>query len=87
MPGEHNPVVGLWPGLMQGVRRRHRAGQVVTTLHDHARNVRQPVGIGEQLTLSEPARIDEVVVLDAGEGNRELRVGECLDMLSGELQV
>ena len=39
----------------------------------------QPAGIGDQLALLEPALVDHIVILDAGDGDGEIVAGMLLD--------
>src|SRR5688572_17364593 len=77
---------GTGPGLMQFIGRNGRGRHVVTTLDDDTRNVGQPVGIGDQLTLRKPAPMEEVVVLDACESQRVRRIAELRNQAFVRLQ-
>ena len=48
--------IGLRPGQMQLVRGDRGGGDVIATLDDHGRNVCQPVGLRDQLTLANQPR-------------------------------
>src|SRR5690606_12033477 len=63
------------PGLVQVPGVLHRAHDVVAPVVDHAGDVGDPAGVAQQLVVDfeEPA-VDEIVVLDPGEGQGEMRV-------------
>ena len=68
------------PGLVQVPGVGQRAHHVVAAMHDHPGDVGDAVRVAQQLVLDlEEAAVDEVVVLDAGEGQRELRVFVAVD--------
>jgi len=70
--GRFRPSAGEIVGDLD---RRHH---VVTAMHDHAGDVPQPMRVGNQLIVGmEEAAIDEVVALDAGEGQRVVVFGEA----------
>src|SRR5690606_29750971 len=58
-----------------------RAWHVIATMHDHARNAPQLGCIAQQLPLFEPAAMNEKVVLDAREGEREVIVAKLVDRI------
>ena len=64
------------PGLVQRPGIARRARHVVAAMHDDAGNVLQPAGVADQLPVLEPAAMHEIVVLDAGEGDREILLAE-----------
>ena len=69
----HHDEVGLRPGLVEVPGRDGWRHHVIAALDDDARNAGQPVGVGDQLVvLPEEAAIDEIVALDAGEGDGEM---------------
>ena len=43
----------------------------------------QPSGIGDQLAFLEPAAVDHIMILDAGDGDREIVAGMLLDHVPG----
>ena len=74
----HHDELRLGPGLVQvpgGLRRR---GDVVAALDDHAGNVLQAMGVADELPLLEQALVDEIVVLDPGEGDGVVLVAELV---------
>src|SRR5690606_11367130 len=65
----------LRPRLVQVPRVLQRADHVVAAVHDHAGDVGDAVRVAQQLVLDlEESAVDEVVVLDPGEGQGELRI-------------
>src|SRR5690606_16205686 len=76
MPGGgRDDELGLGPRLLELPRVLNGAHHVVAAVDDDARDVGDPVGIPEELVLDlEEAAVHEVVVLDAGEGEGELRI-------------
>ena len=63
-----------------GVEREgsaRRADHIVATLDDGAGDVGDARAIGPQLAGCQPGIMGEVVVLDAGEGQREVRIGKA----------
>ena len=67
-----DPEFRFRPGLMQLVRGDCGSGDVIATLNDDRGNSGQPIDVGDQLTFSEPAAVEEVVVLDAREGQAQM---------------
>ena len=62
------------PGVLRG------ADDVVAAVHDDAGNAVQAVRVAQQLVVDvEEAAVDEIVVLDAREAQREMRVVVALD--------
>ena len=68
-----------------------RAGHVITALHDDAGNVAQLARVADQLAILQPAAMDEIMIFDSGEGEREIirimgrrqrRVGQQADRLA-----
>ena len=76
MPGGRaDHQLRLRPGLVQVPRIGDRADHVVAPVHDHAGDVGDAVGIAQQLVVGiEEPLVDEVMVLDARESQRELRI-------------
>src|SRR5690606_13671078 len=66
------------PRLVQLPRGDRRRGNVVAALNDHPRDVSEPVGVPDQLALLEEAFVDEVVVLDPGEGEGIMLLAELI---------
>src|SRR5215207_2990221 len=61
---------------MQLISRYGGCGDVVTPLHDDPWNVGQSASTRNQLTFGEPAAMKKVMILDAGESQREGRITE-----------
>ncbi|MPN53665.1 hypothetical protein SDC9_201329 [bioreactor metagenome] len=80
MTGQHHSQVRARQSLFQVVGRRRRAAHVVASLDDGGGNCGKPAGITNQLTLGHEAVVDEVVVLDPGERQGVVRVGELRDV-------
>ena len=66
--------LGFGPGLVQREGVPRRARHVVATVHDRARNARQPPGIAQQLALFQPGIMREEVIFDPREGQCEMPV-------------
>src|SRR5947208_16160145 len=82
MPGIRDDVeLDLGPGLLQFPRGDRRGAGVVAPLDDDAGDAAQLTRIAEQLAFLEPAVRGHVVILDAGDRDRDLRAGEMLDRL------
>src|SRR5215212_4756538 len=71
---------------MQLIRRYRGGRNVVTTLNDDPRNIGQSVSIRDQLTFCEPAAMKEIVILDARESQRVIRIAEVSDKALIRLQ-
>src|ERR1700733_2597885 len=69
----------LRPRAVERPRRLHRADDVVAPLHDRRGDLADLVDAGEELAPFQPRAVDEVVALDAREGERELRLPGLLD--------
>ena len=70
--------IGFRPGAREIVGNLDRGDNVVTAVHNHARDRTQTLCIGDQLVVDmEEAAIDEVVALDAGEGERIVVLGDA----------
>ena len=67
---------GLRPGAMQVVRGDRGSREVVTTFDDDPGNPSQSAGVRDQLAFCEPAAVEEIVVLDCAQGQRECRIAE-----------
>lgn len=79
----HYPQIGLRPGAMQIPCGSQRADHIVAALHDHCRDMPNPADVAQQLVvLLQEAGIDEVMALDAREGEREIIRGTGVDMLA-----
>src|SRR5437879_13791866 len=65
MPGvRHDPELGLGPGSMQLVRGYERANHVVASLHDHSRDLAEPVRVLEQGASLEKNLVHEIMRFD-----------------------
>ena len=62
----------LRPRLVQGPGGFGGAGHVVAAMNDDAGNVGQYSGIGDQLTIVQPAAMREIMIFDPCEGEREI---------------
>lgn len=80
MTCHHDSQIGTRQGSRQIDGRDVGAAHVVASLNDNSRDVGQLVGITQQLPLNHEPMIDKVVVLDAGEGQREVWIRELLDV-------
>src|SRR6476620_7366238 len=67
------------PALIQLIRGDCGSGNVVASLNDYRRNSGQSIDVGDQLTFSEPAAVEEIVVLDARESQGKCRIAEVGD--------
>jgi hypothetical protein len=81
VPNRHAPRLRsgetpLRPGLVQRPGVFRRAGHVVAAVHDDARDAMELVGVAQQLSLVQPAGIDEEMVFDARKGVGEFFVLE-----------
>src|SRR3990170_1006535 len=80
MPGVRpHHELGLRPRPVKVPGGDRRRADVIASLHDDATDVFQHTGITDELAVIEPAAVHEVVVLDAGKGEREARFGESRD--------
>ncbi len=85
--GRRHDQFRLRPDLVQVEGVLHRADHVVAAVDDDAGNVDDAVGIAQQLVVDlEEAGIGEVVVLDARERQRELRVGMAVGEIGVDVQ-
>jgi hypothetical protein len=69
------------PGVVKGPGGGGRGAHVVAALDDDGRDALQPIGPGDQLAFIEPASVDHVVILDPGDGDRDVVACEMLDGL------
>ncbi len=58
---------------MRGARR---ADHVIASLDDRTGDAAQPPRVAQELPLIQPAAMDEIMVLDARKGEREVRILE-----------
>src|SRR5690606_14670621 len=72
----HDVEIGTWPGLVQLPGIFQWAGHVVAPVDADTRTVLELVRVTHELPFFQPARMHEVVVFDAGEGDRIVRVVE-----------
>ena len=70
--------LGLGPGAVQVPGGARGGAGVVAALHDGAGDAAQLVGVADQLAFFHEAGVDEVVVLDAREGQRRAVGGVAL---------
>lgn len=80
MTCHHDSQIGTRQSSRQIDGRDVGAAHVVAALDDNSRDVGQLMGVAQQLPLNHEPMIDEVVVLDAGEGQREVWIRELLDV-------
>lgn len=74
----HQVELGLGPGAVQVPGGARRRADVVAALDDGAGNAAQLVGVADQLAFFHEAGVHEIVVLDAGEGQRRAVGGVAL---------
>jgi hypothetical protein len=73
------------PGLTQLPGRAHGTDEVIASLDDHAPDIRQPMGITQQLIRRQKSPVDEIMALDACQTQGHVRIGEMgLDVGIGE---
>src|SRR5689334_7643750 len=70
----------LRPGFVQVPRIQERTNDVVTSMHDHRRNVTYAIDVLDQIVISfEEAVVDEVVTLDTRHRDRHLGFRKLVD--------